>query len=469
MHLLTTGCGLFLSVLFSYQCLAEEADRKIPEVDRRSSLETEITGVTRGSADLVAPRQTPQGQVCRYGGAFPFQVAPKMAGMTCSLRNEHLPVGDFENGADLILFDDLANISADGAVPISRNRKYLHPETGKPRIAIGYPVVGGFVPRGARRADGSPHPHAGTGFGLCEVLDFPMYGSFEQGYYKKEDKKTDMVRMTEVRQFVYDGAEFRVSATETTTLANPPQAPNSDWALIWPGLTFAIADEDDLLYPTFAAKGDETTWIPTPVASGVSRWRRLDGNWQPVSFVPVAPQEGEGMWAEPSLIRDVDGALLFSARGAYGDFDNLVRVWRSTDSGDNWKLIVDLPNARGQAPVTLNRAADGTPYVVANLLGHERDWLGLWPLTANRSALGTMISVRNALEEFGPPPSGIVWFMDHPSAATLRLADGKWHNVLTYRLMDRGEHGGDEPAPQTGQYVEEVFSIGETKPMWNFE
>ena len=86
------------------------------------------------------------------------------------------------------------------------------------------------------------------------------------------------------------------------------------------------------------------------------------------------------MWAEPSLIRDLDGALLFTARGAYADFNHRIRVWRSIDNGRTWNLVMDLPNARGQAPVTLNQAADGTPYIVANVLGHERDWLALWPL-----------------------------------------------------------------------------------------
>ena len=430
--------------------------------------ETGIFRVTRGPADLVIPPRTPEEQVCRYGVGAPFQLSPTMAAMTCSLRIEKPPVGDFESGVDVILFDDLSRISAEHAIPVSRNEKYVHTSTGKPRIIVKYPLTGGFVPLGARRADGSPHPHAGTGFGLCEVLDFPMHGEWKTGYYRKEDKKKDMIRGTEVRQLAYDGKVLLVTETVRTTLENPPQAPDSEWKLIWPGLTWAIPDGDDLLYPTYAARGDATTWVPEPVASGVARWRRQDGRWHPITFVPVAHQEGAGMWAEPSLIRDTDGSLLFTARGAYGDFDNLVRVWRSADNGRTWDVLIDLPKARGQAPVTLNQAADGTPYIVANLPGHERDWLGLWPLQPDRKALGAMINVRNAVEDFGPPPSGLVWFMDHPSAATLRLADGKWHHVLTYRLMDRGEHSGGEPTPHTGQYVEEVISAGAARPPWKF-
>jgi hypothetical protein len=131
-------------------------------------------------------------------------------------------------------------------------------------------------------------------------------------------------------------------------------------------------------------------------------------------------------------------------------------------------LSIPLTLIRGQAPVTLNQAVDGTPYLVGNRLGHERDWLVIWPLNADRTGLEGPISVRNALEEFGPPPSGKVWFMDHANASVVRLGDGRWRNLLSYRIMDRGEHAGKPPAPQTGCYVEEVVSSGPTVAPWRF-
>ena len=132
------------------------------------------------------------------------------------------------------------------------------------------------------------------------------------------------------------------------------------------------------------------------------------------------------------------------------------------------KLLFEEPEARGQSPITINSAADGTPYIISCKPGHERDWLLLWPLKDDRSGLEEPMTVRNGLEDFGPPPSGVVWFMDHPNATTVHLADGKWHNLLSHRVMDRGEHGGQDPAPQTGHYVEEVFSSGAVVPVWNF-
>lgn len=440
---------------------------------------TGILGVGRSSVALVAPQQQPGGDTYRYGVAFPFQVGPRKAALSVSLRVEGYPVGDFESGADAILFDDLSDIADRGSMPLTqRNEKYVDEQTGQPRIIIRYPTIGGFIPFEALREDGSEHPHAGTGFGLNQMLDFPMRGD---GYYSKSDKTTAMIRNTEIHQLTYDGREFRVAKSELKSPDSPPRAPGSEWALVWPGLHQAIPDGDDLLYPILAAGGDASTWRGWPMASGVSRWQRADGLWGPVEFIPIAhsrkaaePRIIHGkpsdlLPLEPSVIRDTDGSLLFTVRGVGDDVeDHAVRVWRSADSGSSWQLIIDLEQARGQAPITINTAADGTPYLVGNPLGRERDCLAIWPVNEERTGLLEPIVVRDALEEYGPPPSGDVWFMDHPNAATLRLRDGKWRNVLSYRIMDRGEHSGGKPAAQTGQYLEEVVSKGQVVSDWRF-
>ena len=59
--------------------------------------------------------------------------------------------------------------------------------------------------------------------------------------------------------------------------------------------------------------------------------------------------------------------------------------------------------------------------------------------------------------------------VDHPSAAVLRLADGEWHGVVVYRVLNSAEHQGAEPAPQTGCYLEEVVSDGPVFAPWRFE
>jgi hypothetical protein len=435
---------------------------------------TGITKITQGPPARIAP---PDGDNFRYGLGFPLQVGPRQAALLCNLRTEEVPTGDFENGVDVVLFDRTDAISVAVATPITRNETYVDPQTSASRIAIKYPIVGGFVPWGAQR-DGYAHPGAGTGFGVSEALDFPL---LDDGSYNKADKTTTMIRRTIVHQFAYEGDAFRITGSEVHSANNPLRVAGSDWTVYANGLHTAIPDGDDLLYPACATTSDASTCYPTPAATGVSRWRLTDGRWQLVGFSPVCTsrraahprilygKEVELVAAEPSLVRDADGSLLFSARLCGDDNeDHAVRVWRSHDKGTTWSLLIDLAQARGQAPVTINRAGDGTPYIAANALGHERDRLCLWPLNPQRTGLAEPLTIRDASEEFGPPPTGPVWFMDHPTGQTLRLADGQWHHVLVYRLMDRGEHSGAAPAPQTGLYVEEIHSAGQAIPVWNF-
>jgi hypothetical protein len=130
--------------------------------------------------------------------------------------------------------------------------------------------------------------------------------------------------------------------------------------------------------------------------------------------------------------------------------------------------VIAAADARGQAPVTINQALDGTPYIICNKFGHERDWLIVLPLNDDRDGLLPPVDVRKALEEFGPPPIGPVWFMDHPNSESLRLADGEWHHIVSYRNMDRGEHAGGAPTAYTGHFLEELFSDGPPRPVWRF-
>ena len=105
--------------------------------ERAAASGSGIIRVTQGPADLVAPRPRPNESAMRYGLGFPFAVGPKQAALFCNLRNEGHPVGDFENGTDVVLFDDLDRISADHAVAVCRNDTYTNPQTGEPRIVMG--------------------------------------------------------------------------------------------------------------------------------------------------------------------------------------------------------------------------------------------------------------------------------------------------------------------------------------------
>ena len=63
-----------------------------------------IVDVSKGPVDLTIPAD---GEKFRYGNGFPFQAGPNTAGVFVNLRFEGFPVGDFEAGMDVVLFDDL--------------------------------------------------------------------------------------------------------------------------------------------------------------------------------------------------------------------------------------------------------------------------------------------------------------------------------------------------------------------------
>ncbi len=437
-----------------------------------SPVAAQITGVTAGAARLVTPPDSTEEAVLAYGLGFPFQVAPERAALFCNVRIEGVAVSDFENGTDVIVFDDLATVSADNAVAISRNERSTDAD-GNERITLKFPVIGGFVPLGALRADGTPHPHAGTGFGLCQAISFP---TDENGHFSWGTKN---IHRCEVHQLSYDGDRFEaVRSASGLEQAHPVVGV---WQIISPGIKNAIPDGDDMLMAVTANDGGGQL-------TGVARWARAGDTWQPVDFSPVTPR-GQG-WAEPSLIRDTDGALLFSARGSGGDRLSEVRVWRRQGDGPQWHLVVSTPDVRvwqkkaegpewglalsvpgghNPGPISIGRAADGTPWIGANQPGSGRQTLCIWPLNAERIDLEEPLVARAARDEFGPAPDSGAWMVDHPSGAVVRLADGRWHGVVAYRVLGNAEHKGAGPAAQSGCYVEEVRSSGPAVPPWRFE
>ncbi len=439
-----------------------------------------IIEVTQGGPDLRIPPDTPSGRTWLYQIVHVFQVAEGLAGAFCNIREGKAKGVDFENGGDVILFDDLSRVREEGAVPVTRNHEEANPDSnppGKPGMMVKYPTHGGFVPLGAKRSDGSSHPHEGTGFGLSHAIAWPTDDPGPPPYSVRYFPVEEYYDHFELYQYAYDGESFRVAKTETVSTDD-----------LFPGLRFrgqgltiAIPDGDDLLMAYTAEKPDGGG------AAGVMRWRRRGGDWRPVSAVPIAPNSSEA-----SLIHDLDGSMLFCARGAREPDYNDIRVWRSADGGETWTKVIHVRGVVSSAPITLNRAADGTPYVVANLYevfvypmerfkirtdpegrvrggGWTRSTLCVWPLSEDRTALQTPIIVRDCRAEWGPPPGGSQWRIDHPVGATVKLADGQWHHILGARVVEYAEltHATD-PTPQTGAYLEEVISAGEAMPVWNF-
>ena len=461
-----------------------------------------IRGLTRGLCRLQTPPNVPQGQVWRYGLGFPFQVSPTRAAILANIHRKLARTEDFETGSDVIVFDDLQRLTPDRAIPVTRNREEFNPKAGEMAEMVTGVPLGAFVPLGARRPDGSPHPHAGTGFGYSLAIAYARDDGDLSKPYRGCFRNEQSHVYWEMFQFAFDGRTFSITQSERLRFGE-----------LLPGhlvldipLRMGIADGDDLLAAAtvgFPGATDADLMSGSEAhGTGVLRWRRGPRGWRPVAFMPVAL---DFSCSEPTLIRDVDGSLLFSVRVGYKDpRKHDILVWRSGDSAASWQKIIHVRNVRYQSPTTINQAADGTPYIVCNhwvaaLMDYGgsfmdgqgrttcREMLCLWPLNAARDGLHSPHVVTFPRYEFGPPPvyegpppgpevkdagalnKGRDWTCDHPNAMTVRLADGEWHNLLCFRRLAQAEvQGGIPPTPYSGLCVEEVFSTGPTRPEWRF-
>ena len=137
--------------------------------------------------------------------------------------------------------------------------------------------------------------------------------------------KAEAYEYMELYQLRYDGKVFQLTGTERipydrllpgATLSNP-------------GLSNAVPDGEDLLFPMSGV-----TEKATAAQAGVVRWKRGEQGWRPISWMPITPEDQS---FEPTLIRDVDGTLLFCARGASEPEYYDIRIWRSDDGGQRWK------------------------------------------------------------------------------------------------------------------------------------
>ena len=463
--------------------------------------------ITRGKADLVSPPTAPSGEVWKYGVSYPFQVSPTEAGLFTNIRGSRGL--DYEVGNDIIIFDDLSDIDLERAVIAARNAIEPNPNgipKGSPAMMAWFQTVGGFVPLGAKRDDGSPHPHAGTGFGIMQAVAWPAKGP---GPYKPTDIADALSRYErggsydriallggpdqafmyyEVQQYCYDGKTFQITSKERVVATE--WIPG--WDLFSHSLCTAIPDGDDLLLPMSGkpvVKAQQSHYGWETNVAGLLRWRRGDQGWRPVEFHPATEPEG---FIEPTVVRDVDGSLLLCGRKPFD-----IRVWRSPDSGRTWKKVIQQTGAVASAPISINQAVDGTPFIVANLYfvpmneigaeyqdaigdslnqktgtanpGYQREKQCFWILNKQRNGLEVPTLVRDCRAEFGAPPSGYFWAVDHAVGKTVRLADGKWHHVLASRIEDFGQVlFGLQSAPQAGSYLEEVISEGPPVPSWNF-
>ena len=415
-----------------------------------------ILGVTVGGVNLTVPPTTPAGQEWRYGLGMPIQLDATTAGLLVNIRRNDTGYWDYEVGADLIKFNSLSGINAGNAVPISRAGYEPNPDTSAPSVTVKYPTMGGFVARGATFANGAAHPYGGTGFGLSMTAFFPA--DFPQ---PQPDPASYRLELTQLR---YDGSTF--TASQPVRSGYIPVG-STGWYIGSGGLSPAIPDGNDLLYAVTCGSSTGAS------AAGVARFQyNATTGWQPTSFVPVTDASFS---AEPSLIRDTDGSLLLTARNSVGQVSGTgenvdIPLWRSTTgNAGTWNQSFLVTSVRRNTPLSIGQSVDGTPYIATNTLstGTRRNSTQIIPIDSTRTdlELESAIVARDAAVSFGPTPSGQEWIVDHSMSNVVRLADGEWHDIFTYRVFDHAESFGSTASPYSGCYVEEVSSLGDPRPM----
>jgi len=435
---------------------------------------------------LDVPAEFPAGETWRHYFGYPFQVGPSTAALYVNRKNCLFPGTDFGGGGDIILFEDLARIDPARAVPTARMHLEPNPKDGgKMAMMAKYPGSLGFIPLGAKLPDGRPHPHAGTGFILANATAWPadLGGHFETypdriGYtfYRGEKRYAT----NEIMQLRYDGERIAITGRRTRQEGDILPGYQSSWT----GFGCAIADGEDLLIGMQASKPGDAA-----ACSGLARWKRVNGEWRGVDFTPITPADNS---IEASLIRDVDGSLLYFARGRR-HMGPPARIWRQAKPGDPWELRMNVARMLPSTPAALGQAPDGTPYLSGNFWQPEfkvpeglyadagvsriepvgwrgeRSTLCVWPLNEARDGFEAPLILRDPRSEFGLPPHGTVWAADHPVSNQIRLADGLWRTVIGYRMLEWKENTHFiPPSPQTGSYLDEVVSFGPPVPLWIF-
>ncbi|MBL9215004.1 MAG: hypothetical protein JNG83_05970, partial [Opitutaceae bacterium] len=406
---------------------------------------------------LEAPLDVPAGETWRYMLNYPLQIAPNTAALYLNMKQCGGPGQDFEGGVDIIVFDQLDAIRPEKAIKVSRQHLEPNPNFGgKMSVMAKYPGNIGFIPLGAKLPDGRPHPHAGTGFAIVVTAAWPTDRS--NGYATYPDRigltaylGEKRYRTLEIYQLAYDGRTFTVGKPEVLTAHDLVPGVKYEAA----GMGCAITDGEDLLIGMKATRQGATA-----ATAGLTRWARRDARWQAVGYEPVTPEDNS---LEPSVVRDLDGSLLFATRGPRSMGPPL-RVWRQAAAGAPWEKRIHLDRMLPSTPVAIGQAVDGTPFIMGNLWQPEfrlpeglysdggisrlepvgwrgeRSTICLWPLNEARNGLDAELVARDPRSEFGPPPHGTVWALDHPIANRIRLADNVWRCVMGYRMLEWKEN-----------------------------
>jgi hypothetical protein len=434
-----------------------------------------LMNVSKGLRAFSSVPDSPEGQQWVYQSSRPFQLSATEIGFMTQIRPGGAGTVDLSFGNDLLVTSDLNEFAISSRHVIDRPRYFQDPRDGRDLVGSVHWNKGGFVPLGAKRPDGSPHPHGGTGFGGSVVVGYPaayetklaedVFENWEdyeptRGIENPVGKKSLAIhpfpyRETRLYQFRYDGECFDITRDEPFELEG--FKPDIGWAL-----RHDVPDGDDLLYPFTATPiGDDCQ------VCGVARWRRLGEAWAIVDTMIVPGAENS---YEPSLERGRNGQLFFTCRAAFeATGSRSIRVWVSDDGAATWKKIIDVPEVRSSSPTTINRSPDGTLFILGNPVESNRQVLAAWPLSPAFDRLQEPIVVLDSAKEVGLFRGEYDWYADHPIGSVLRLANGELRGIITHRFANRIEVGYDlPPTPSTSTCLYTVRDDGCPLETWNF-
>ncbi len=405
-----------------------------------------------------------------------LQLDREHAVLIASLREEggH----DFCVGNDAFVFEHLADIVPERALPINRLEVNRPLKSGKGTCILGkFPASGAFVPLGAKMADGSPHPAAGTGFLVSGTLPFLPDRSLGHPDAGPDDRPFDLI------QLKWDGKELKVTQiTQVHDLIGR--------RIGRMGLSNFCAQDSGFLCPFGPIDGsfvvvvrfdwDGDAWTPTQagqpfITAQQQAWRggAADSTWNTTS-----PKAGTGAGAAPrdkpltedekkvtpgqplptnvyryleveSSIVHVGSRYVIHTRGV----DAKGRVYTSAD-GLNYTFAFDHHNER--TPQVLNEGLDGSLYLATNASpGRIRNPLFAYAVSLEHREVKDPLMVHD--DKFVHASGGAEHpFIDHARASNIYFG-GRWRHLLLYRVCDlRETNGQGMPAkPQSGLYLAE--------------
>ena len=340
--------------------------------------------------------------------------------LTASMREQGGQ--DFCVGNDGFVFRDISEIAVERAVPLNRPDPQYRLKSGRGGgVQAKYPGTGAFVPLGTKRADGSPHPGAGSGFYLSTTGTFL---SDRSRVHPQADWWLEFLQLT------WDGHTLKVAKDAL---------PERVFGLKLINIGFRTYPEGDgFLCPVVSDQGIV-----------VLRFAHRDGRW-------VAAESGAtfgkaGKESEPSIVR-VQSEYLVYTRGS----DSRGRVYASSN-GLHYHFLFQHTN--NNVPQVLNQGLDGSLYLAANTSpGVLRNPLFAFVLQEQSFTRPMVIHDEQGMHEdlSREKPARSVPLVDHGVGANVFFG-GRWRHVLCYRVCDVRETNGQAapPTPRTGLYLAE--------------